>query len=104
LQKEAELKVTGNGLAKATTEAEALAALGKKVSRYTPHPLPPGAMFLQPTEERRRSGSHYTPRSLVAPIVATTGVLIRDRHFAGQLRQQFDGLVQSQQVRRLRGF
>ena len=29
-------------------------------------------MFLQPTEERRRSGSHYTPRSLTQPIVATT--------------------------------
>jgi Eco57I restriction-modification methylase/restriction-modification enzyme MmeI-like protein len=72
LQKEAELKLTGDALAKATTEAEALAALGKKVSRYTPHPLPAGAMFLQPTEERRRSGSHYTPRSLTAPIVSTT--------------------------------
>lgn len=32
------------------------------------------------------------------------GVLIRDRHFVGQLRQQFDGLVQSKQVRRLPGF
>jgi len=32
------------------------------------------------------------------------GVLIRDRHFSGQLRQQFDGLVQSKQVRRLPGF
>lgn len=32
------------------------------------------------------------------------GVLIRDRHFAGQLRQQFDGLVQSKQVHRLPGF
>jgi phosphatidylserine/phosphatidylglycerophosphate/cardiolipin synthase-like enzyme len=32
------------------------------------------------------------------------GVLIRDRHFTGQLRQQFDGLVQSKQVRRLPGF
>ncbi len=29
-------------------------------------------MFLQPTEERRRSGSHYTPRSLTEPIVRTT--------------------------------
>src|SRR6185437_9182116 len=28
--------------------------------------------FLQPTEERRRSGSHYTPRSLTEPIVRTT--------------------------------
>lgn len=32
------------------------------------------------------------------------GVLIRDRHFAGQLRQQFEGLIQSRQVRRLPGF
>jgi phosphatidylserine/phosphatidylglycerophosphate/cardiolipin synthase-like enzyme len=32
------------------------------------------------------------------------GVLIRDRHFASQLRQQFDGLVQSRQVHRLPGF
>ena len=32
------------------------------------------------------------------------GVLIHDRHFAGQLRHQFDGLVQSRQVRRLPGF
>ena len=72
LQKQAELKVTGDALAKATSVDEVMAALGKKVSRYTPHVLPPGAMYLQPTEERRRSGSHYTPRSLTAPIVATT--------------------------------
>jgi phospholipase D-like protein len=32
------------------------------------------------------------------------GVLIRDRNFAAQLRQQFDGLVQAKQVRRLPGF
>lgn len=31
-----------------------------------------GDYFLQPTEERRRSGSHYTPRSLTEPIVRTT--------------------------------
>jgi hypothetical protein len=30
---------------------------------------PPGAPLLQPTDERRRTGSHYTPRSLTAPIV-----------------------------------
>ena len=29
-------------------------------------------MVLQPSEERRRSGSHYTPRSLTEPIVRTT--------------------------------
>ena len=28
-----------------------------------------GTPILQPTDERRRSGSHYTPRSLTAPIV-----------------------------------
>jgi hypothetical protein len=32
------------------------------------------------------------------------GVLLRNRHFAGQLVQQFDGLIQSKQVRRLPGF
>jgi len=32
------------------------------------------------------------------------GVLIHDRGLTGQLRQQFDGLVQSRQVRRLPGF
>lgn len=30
---------------------------------------PAGAPILQPTGERRRTGSHYTPRSLTAPIV-----------------------------------
>jgi type I restriction-modification system DNA methylase subunit len=29
-------------------------------------------MLLQPSEERRRSGSHYTPRALTEPIVRTT--------------------------------
>jgi N-6 DNA Methylase len=29
----------------------------------------PGSPLLQPTDERRRTGSHYTPRSLTAPIV-----------------------------------
>ena len=72
LQKQAELKVTGDAIGKAASVDDVLAALGKKVSRYTPHVLPPGAMYLQPTEERRRSGSHYTPRSLTAPIVLTT--------------------------------
>jgi hypothetical protein len=30
---------------------------------------PQGATILQPTDERRRTGSHYTPRSLTEPIV-----------------------------------
>ncbi len=33
------------------------------------HILPAGAPYLQPTDERRRSGSHYTPRELTGPIV-----------------------------------
>lgn len=33
------------------------------------HILPSGAPYLQPTDERRRSGSHYTPRELTGPIV-----------------------------------
>jgi hypothetical protein len=49
------------------------AALLKTVDgAATPDILPPGAMLLQPSEERRRSGSHYTPRSLTEPIVRTT--------------------------------
>ena len=38
----------------------------------TPDLVPQGAMVLQPSEERRRSGSHYTPRVLTEPIVRTT--------------------------------
>jgi hypothetical protein len=72
LKERTELNVSGDGLTKAKTADDVVAALGKKVSRYTPHLLRAGALFLQPTEERRRSGSHYTPRSLTAPIVQTT--------------------------------
>jgi hypothetical protein len=38
----------------------------------SPDLVPRGAMVLQPSEERRRSGSHYTPRELTEPIVRTT--------------------------------
>ena len=37
----------------------------------TPDLVPMGAMVLQPSDERRRSGSHYTPRELTQPIVRT---------------------------------
>ena len=58
---------------KAAKTVEALvAALGKRVSPRTPAAIAAGGLFLQPTEERRRSGSHYTPRSLTEPIVRTT--------------------------------
>jgi hypothetical protein len=45
----------------------------------TPDLVPAGAMVLQPSPERRRSGSHYTPRSLTEPIVRTTLQPVLDR-------------------------
>ncbi len=38
----------------------------------TPDLVPAEAMVLQPSQARRRSGSHYTPRELTEPIVQTT--------------------------------
>jgi hypothetical protein len=54
----------------ATTLAELCAALDRKLSPHTPNGLQAGSLILQPTAERRRSGSHYTPRALTEPIVA----------------------------------
>jgi len=49
------------------------AALEKMIDQAaTPDLITKGAMVLQPSEERRRSGSHYTPRALTEPIVRTT--------------------------------
>jgi len=59
-------------LREARTIDEVVAALGRRIAEQTPQPLPPGTLVLQPGEERRRSGSHYTPRELTAPIVRTT--------------------------------
>jgi hypothetical protein len=56
----------------ATSEDELLEALQKRISHFTPRPVRRGGLTLHPTEERRRSGSHYTPRELTEPIVATT--------------------------------
>ena len=56
----------------ATDLAGLIAAFGTLVDeRASPKAtaLGIGALYLQPTEERRRSGSHYTPRSLTEPIV-----------------------------------
>lgn len=39
----------------------------------------PGTIVLHPTDERRQTGSHYTPRSLTAPIVADALMPIIDR-------------------------
>ena len=62
-----------DALKKAASLEDLLAALEKKIAWHaTPSPVPKGAMVLQPSDERRRSGSHYTPRSLTEPIVLTT--------------------------------
>lgn len=48
-------------------------ALAPVMDRHaSPDLLPAGAMVLQPSDERRKSGSHYTPRALTEPIVRTT--------------------------------
>ena len=57
-------------LKEASNDDELAAALGNRLSVHTPRLLPAGSLMLQPTEERRRSGSHYTPRALTEPIVA----------------------------------
>jgi hypothetical protein len=57
-------------LKEATSQEDLAAALGNRLSPHTPRLLPKSSLVLQPTEERRRSGSHYTPRALTEPIVA----------------------------------
>jgi N-6 DNA Methylase len=59
-------------LKQAKTPDDLIAALGRKISPQTPTLLPAGSLYLQPGEERRRSGSHYTPRALTEPIVKET--------------------------------
>lgn len=70
-QTEQELNAEGNANLKAAGTVEALAAaLAPKIATHaTPQIVPRGAMVLQPSDARRRSGSHYTPRSLTEPIV-----------------------------------
>jgi hypothetical protein len=56
----------------ASSAAELAAALDQIVDeRGSPkkHEAAAGTPILQPTDERRRTGSHYTPRSLTEPIV-----------------------------------
>lgn len=66
-------KLTGqaaDSLKNAATVDDLLAALDRKIARnVTPNVAPKGAMIFQPSNERRRSGSHYTPSTLTGPIV-----------------------------------
>jgi hypothetical protein len=62
----------GKALAAASDATGVIAALLPIVDeRGSPggHAVPSGTPLLQPTDERRRTGSHYTPRSLTEPIV-----------------------------------
>ena len=73
--KNAECELKGaalKDLKEATTAEAIVAAIGRRVSPRTPNLLAAGSLFLQPGEERRRSGSHYTPRKLTQPIVEKT--------------------------------
>ena len=70
------------------------AALDPVIDRNaTPDLVPQGAMVLQPSEERRRSGSHYTPRELTEPIVRTALAPIFDR-----LRAEGGGALHPEQI------
>ena len=70
---ETDQKLTGpsaEALKSAASIEDLLAALERKIGKtVTPAPVPKGAMVFQPSDERRRSGSHYTPSSLTGPIV-----------------------------------
>ena len=71
-------------VAKGLRAAEAVEDLHAALDRVqdkdaTPDLVPAGALVLQPNEERRRSGSHYTPRELTEPIVRHTLAPILDR-------------------------
>ena len=81
LRDQADSDLTGTpatALKTAATPEEVVAALGPRVSPRsldatgTPRLMAPGTLYLQPGEERRRTGSHYTPRELTEPIVRTT--------------------------------
>ncbi|MBK8752316.1 MAG: N-6 DNA methylase [Candidatus Competibacteraceae bacterium] len=66
-------KLTGAALTElqaAKTPDDLLAALANKVDQAaTPDIAPAGSLVLQPTDERRKTGSHYTPPELTRPMV-----------------------------------
>ena len=97
LQERTDRKLTDR-LRRATRDADTMealhAALDPVIDRNaTPDLVPGGAMVLQPSEERRRSGSHYTPRELTEPIVRAALAPILDR-----LRAEADGPLRPEQI------
>ena len=90
LQEQSE-RAPADGVRKALQAATSIADLHAALrplldTAATPDIVPLGAMVLQPSAERRRSGSHYTPRALTEPIVRTTlePILARLRGADGQ--------------------
>jgi hypothetical protein len=76
LKEEADRRALPDRLAKALAAAkgqeqtlEALRAMVDERGSPGGHLSPPGTPLLQPSDERRGTGSHYTPRSLTEPIV-----------------------------------
>ena len=97
LQDRTDRKLTDR-LRRAARDADTMealhAALDPVIDRNaTPDLVPEGAMVLQPSEERRRSGSHYTPRELTEPIVRTALAPIFDR-----LRAEGGGPLRPEQI------
>lgn len=75
IKQQTDIKIEGKAakeLAAAKTTDALIAALQRRISMLTPVALEPGALHLQPSQERRRTGSHYTPRELTEPIVSKT--------------------------------
>jgi N-6 DNA Methylase len=70
---ETDQKLTGqaaDALKSAKTIEDLMPAIQRKIATtVTPTTVPKGAMIFQPSDERRKSGSHYTPSSLTGPIV-----------------------------------
>jgi hypothetical protein len=82
LKNEAGLDVKGR-IAEAVRDAASIedlaGALGRRASPRQPDLIPEGALFLQPGEERRKFGAHYTSRDLTRVVVGRAlAPLLRD--------------------------
>lgn len=72
LKEKAGVELSGKAaeaLKQAASVEDLVASLSRRISPLTPRLIAASGLYLQPTDERRRSGSHYTPRELTEPIV-----------------------------------
>ncbi len=58
-----------DGVRAAATIEDLVDALGRSAGPRGPRIVAAGSLYLRPGPDRRRSGSHYTPRALAGPIV-----------------------------------